>query len=391
MMLTARQWLRSQIVLLAVWLSVSGIQWFLSGHASVLSTFIYTFVSGTTVEILTRLAHSFYDRPSPQNWFRFGVILLPISLAASLAGGIVNRLILHRSLVTLRDPRGDVPYATLLCAVVATLIYLFDHFQARMEAANQQLSQEVQQGKRELATHASELQAAFEIQSNLLPRSIPQITGVEISCAWQPARVVSGDFFDVVILADTRIGFCLADVSGKGMSAALVTANLQAAFRAIVHTEASPAALCRRLNQALCTNLPVGRFVTLVYGILDRKNLTLTYEVAGHAPPVVLRGDEVLELPGSGSVLGLFPEFSFSDHTVTLRPGDRLLLSTDGVTEAFSPIDEEFGQDRLVAAAIGAPSGSAHSTRTEIMSAVKNFAAGNFHDDASLMVIHVQP
>ena len=136
---------------------------------------------------------------------------------------------------------------------------------------------------------------------------------------------------------------------------------------------------------------PVGRFVTLVYGILDRKNLALTYEVAGHAPPVILRGDEVLELPGSGSVLGLFPEFSFSDHTVTLRPGDRLLLSTDGVTEAFSTTDEEFGQDRLVAAAMGAPFASAHSTRTEIMSAVETFAAGNFHDDASLMVIHVQP
>ena len=173
------------------------------------------------------------------------------------------------------------------------------------------------------------------------------------------------------------------------MSAALITANLQATLRAFAPDEDSPARLCQRLNHALCPSLPTGRFVTLAYGIVDRKKMTLTYELAGHNQPMLLRGGEVIPLQGSGPVLGILPEAIFFDQTIDLRSGDRLVLSTDGVTEAFSPDGEEFGEERLVAAALAAGD-TAHGIRAEVMRAVGEFAVGSFHDDASLVVVRLQ-
>lgn len=117
--------------------------------------------------------------------------------------------------------------------------------------------------------------------------------------------------------------------------------------------------------------------------------MTLTYELAGHNPPILLRAAEAIALKGSGPVLGTLPEAVFSDHTIALRVGDRLVMSTDGITEAFSPQGEEFGEDRLIAAASSAEE-SAHGIRTEVMRVVGKFAAGDFHDDASPVVVRLQ-
>ncbi len=382
--------LRSQLFLLAVALSVAAIQWLLVGHPSLVSTLIYTFVAGNITTVLLATATPLFDQPFPRDWIIFIAILFPVSLIASTLGGICNRLALGRSLRTLENwKNGDIPYAALICFIIGVSIHVFARNRAKLEAANQQLAQQVQYGRQELESQASDLRDAFEIQSSLLPRTIPQIAGVEISCAWQPARTVSGDYFDVLVLSDSRIAFCLADVSGKGMSAALITANLQATLRAFAPDEPSPARLCQRLNHALCGSLPTGRFVTLAYGILDRKRMTLTYELAGHNAPLLLRGAEVIALEGSGPVLGILPDAVFSDQVVPLAAGDRLIVSTDGVTEAFNPAGEEFGEERMVASALQTGP-TAHTIRTGVMAAVTRFAEGNFHDDASLMVIQLQ-
>ena len=381
--------LRSQLLLVAIGFGVSAIQWFLIGRASLTSTLIYSFVAGNILAITLSAALPFFNLTFPRDWLVFIAILLPVSFIASAGGGIVDRLILGMPLSSLGNLRnGDIPYGTLICFVIGVSVRTFASVRGRLQAANTQLAQQVQYGRQELEAQASELRDAFEIQSSLLPRIISQIAGVEISCAWQPARTVSGDYFDVLVLSDSRIAFCLADVSGKGMSAALITANLQATLRAFAPDESSPARLCHRLNQALCASLPTGRFVTLVYGILDRKRMTLTYELAGHNAPLLLRGSKVIPLPGSGPVLGILPGAVFSDQTFPLNPGDRILISTDGVTEAFNPNGEEFGDDRLVAAALNG-GGTAHSIRTEVMRAVSLFAEDHFHDDASLLVVRL--
>ena len=383
--------LNSQLLLLAIAFAIAAIQWVLLGHASLVSTLIYTFFAGNAVTIILSLCGPLFDQPFPRDWIVYTALLLPVSVIAGTIGGVLNRLALDRPLSTLANWRGgDIPYSSLICLVIGLVTYAFASNRARLQTANSQLVQQVQYGRQELEAQASELRDAFEIQSSLLPRSVPQIAGVEISCAWQPARTVSGDYFDVLVLSDARIAFCLADVSGKGMSAALITANLQATIRAFGPDEPSPARLCYRLNQALCASLPTGRFVTLVYCVLDRSKMTLTYELAGHNPPLLLRDSDVTELTGSGPVLGLLPAATFSDQTIALKAGDLFLLSTDGVTEAFNPAGEEFGEARLIAAAQGAAT-SAHSIRTEVMRSVTAFAEDHFHDDASLLVVQVLP
>jgi sigma-B regulation protein RsbU (phosphoserine phosphatase) len=383
----AGAWL-SQCYLLGVAAAVFGINWLLVGQAHLLSTLLYTLIAGNAVSLLLSSASSlFAGQPFPRDWIIYTALLLPVSFVSSAVGGVLDRLILHIPMRSLTDWQGgDIPFGALIVFILGLADYLFVSTRLRMQALNAQLAQQVQHGRQQIDAHASELQAAFDIQSSLLPRTIPQIAGVEISCAWQPARTVSGDFFDVIVLSDSRIGFCLADVSGKGMSAALITANLMASFRAFAPNEASPARLCQRLNDALCENLPPGRFVTLAYGILDRAHMSLTYELAGHNPPLLLRGQDAIPMPGTGPVLGLLPGARFEDHTLQLQPGDCLLLSTDGVTEAFNAAEEEFGEDRMIEAARHAGT-SAHAIRSQIMREVREFAEDHFHDDASVMVI----
>ena len=382
---------RSQLLLLMTALTIAAVQWLLVGRASLISTLVYTFFAGNAVTILLSLCGPLYNQPFPRDWIVFIALLLPGSIVAGTLGGVMNRLTLGRPLSTLANWKsGDIPYASLICFVIGMVTRAFASNRARLQAANAHLAQQVQYGRKELESQASDLQDAFEIQSSLLPRSVPQIAGVEISCAWQPARTVSGDYFDVLPLSDTRIAFCLADVSGKGMSAALITANLQATLRAFGPDESSPGYLCHRLNQALCAILPPGRFVTLAYAILDRDRMTLTYELAGHNPPLLLRGPEVITLAGSGPVLGILPAAIFTNHTIALKAGDLFLLSTDGVTEAFDPGGEEFGEARLIAAArSSAP--SAHAVRTAIMASVTDFAQNSFHDDATLLIVQIRP
>jgi sigma-B regulation protein RsbU (phosphoserine phosphatase) len=117
--------------------------------------------------------------------------------------------------------------------------------------------------------------------------------------------------------------------------------------------------------------------------------MALCYELAGHNPPTLLRGERAIALEGTGPVLGLLPGAQYDDHVLTLEQGDRLLLTTDGVTEAFSPEGEEFGEERLTLAARHGGM-SAHAIRTAVMKAVSAFAQDNFHDDASIMVVHVR-
>jgi sigma-B regulation protein RsbU (phosphoserine phosphatase) len=201
----------------------------------------------------------------------------------------------------------------------------------------------------ELLRQSREFEETREIQSALLPSTIPQIPGYEIAAEWQAARSVTGDYFDVLPLAGGKLAICIADVAGKGIPAAMVMSNLQAAIRASAGDALPPDELCARLNRLMCDNLAPGKFITLFYCILDPQDGSLTYTNAGHnAPMLVSRGGDCIRLAEGGALLGALPAWKYESGHVRLRSGDRLLLFTDGLIEARSADDEEFGEKRLV-------------------------------------------
>jgi sigma-B regulation protein RsbU (phosphoserine phosphatase) len=210
-----------------------------------------------------------------------------------------------------------------------------------------------------------------------------------VAGTWQPARVVGGDYFDVLELPDHRLAICIADVVGKSVSAALLMANVQATVRAFAQDTQSPAALCRRVNEILCSNIATGKFVTFFYGILDPVTQIFEYANAGHPQPLVVdKLGMVRRAGGGGLVLGLFPGANYyEDSSIVLQPGDKLLLFTDGIAEAFSPDGEEFGEARIAASVQATLASSAQQVSDALFDEVTRFCRSQFHDDATLMVV----
>jgi sigma-B regulation protein RsbU (phosphoserine phosphatase) len=382
---------RFQAMISAVSLAAVGIFWPISGIVNPFPTLIFSFAVGNcTVVSLNLSSPLFLRRTPPLDWIVYIVFLVVISSVSSLLASLASQLVFGRyaaSLLTIHWP--DIRNGTLFSLVMGVPVYLSQKGRGRLEARNRELESQVTRGRMELQTQEAEITAAHEIQAHLLPREIPQVKGFQISCAWQPARSVSGDYFDVLAIAPGQVAVCLADVSGKGLAAALLMANLQAAVRALAPSIADPGALCRKLNELLCDSVAPGKFATLFYGVIDNGTLTMRFENAGHCPPIILRGDEAILLTDGGTVLGLFRAAVYKERSVALQSGDCLLLTTDGVTEAADEGDDEFGTDRMTASARAARSLGAYGIRTRILEDVTQFCKGNFHDDASLMVVTV--
>lgn len=385
---------RFQITLLATSLALVGTSWLIQGRLGprdVADYVIFTFVVGNCTRLAALSGARLYGSKS----FPWDLLLLLlIQVPASIAGGFAALLV--AGLVVERAGTGMLTFSwplMLKCiffsAVITGPTYLALKRQASLERRNRDLESQVTLRRIELQTQEAELRAASEIQSHLLPREIPRVKGLEVACAWQPARSVGGDYFDVLALAAGQIGVCLADVSGKGMTAALLMANLQALVRAFAPPAADPGALCRKVNEALCGNVLPGKFVTLFYGVIDSATLSLRFENAGHCPPIVLRGNATTLLTDGGTVLGLFPGAQYQERSFPLQSGDCLLLVTDGVTEAVNEADEEFGVERVAASALAARGLGASAVKSRILEDVSRFCNGNFHDDASLIVVTV--
>ena len=235
-----------------------------------------------------------------------------------------------------------------------------------------------------------EIAEARAIQEGFLPKEIPQLPGYEIAATWQSARVVGGDYFDVLSFKDETLGLCIADVAGKGMPAALLMSNLQAAVRGLASPSLPPNELCVRLNSLLCRNIASDRFVTLFYAQLDGPSRRLHYASAGHNPPFVMHQDGSHDrLQQGGGVLGIFPNQKFELGCVDLQSGDILVLFTDGVTEARSVDDEEFGDQRLAGVLTETRGAGAREIQRQILLAASEFSRGLWHDDATLLVLSV--
>jgi sigma-B regulation protein RsbU (phosphoserine phosphatase) len=241
------------------------------------------------------------------------------------------------------------------------------------------------------ATQDRELAAAEEIQQSLLPRRMPIIEGAELSVAWRPAGIVSGDYFDVIRFDVGRTALCVGDVMGKGMPAALVMSNLQALVKAFATAATPPLRLCEQINRAVCGNLPEGRYITFFYGMFETASRRFVYANAGHNPPLLVRRDgRTRRLSEGGIVLGLFPESGYEQGEVKLRAGDRLLCFTDGVTEAANDAGELFDEERLLRLLVENRRQSASELRETILGAVADFSGGSFQDDVTLMALAVE-
>lgn len=253
------------------------------------------------------------------------------------------------------------------------------------------LRNEVEQGRERRRQHEHEqreMEEARRIQRKLLPSAVPQLEGWEIATSWQPASGVGGDCFDVIPFGPTRLALSIADVVGKGIPAALLMSNLQAAVRAFATDAAQPGDLCQQVNRILCGNIAEGRFISFFYCVLDAELGTLTFSNAGHYAPILVRASGAVErLSAGGAVLGVLRDGAYEQAHASVGAGDRLVLYTDGITEARNAADEEFGEERLVALAVEHRGCSAPALQARLAEAVASFTGGKFQDDATLIVL----
>ena len=247
------------------------------------------------------------------------------------------------------------------------------------------------QAKERTELHARERHDALLIQRALMPATLPETNCFRIAGAWQPAGTLGGDCYDVFAFAPNVMGLSIADVAGKGLPAALLMSSLQATVRAFALGASAPRDVSASVNRLLCGQMIPGRFATMAYVHLDGDRKQITYANAGHNPPLLVRPDgRVEQLKATGTVLGVFPDAPYDQAALSLDPGDRLLLYTDGITEARGQGDDEFGEERLSAALARHRHLDAAKLHAVLMTEITQFASAGFQDDATLLVVEVK-
>ncbi|WP_440998528.1 GAF domain-containing SpoIIE family protein phosphatase [Fodinibius sp. SL11] len=234
-----------------------------------------------------------------------------------------------------------------------------------------------------------EMRMARDIQLHLLPNSTPEIEGFQISTANIPAKAVGGDYLDFISLPNSKLGFCVGDITGKGMPAAMLMANLQATLRSHAIMYKDCIKCLHGTNNLLCRSTEPTKFATLFYGILDHKNATIQYSNGGHDAPLLIRNnEEPVHLDSTGLLLGVMEESQYEMRTISLQPSDLLLIYSDGITEAMNHQKEEYGIDRLKAQAAKNSRYSSEELLAAILQDVKDHADGAPQsDDITLMII----
>ena len=235
-----------------------------------------------------------------------------------------------------------------------------------------------------------EIELARQIQKTFLPEHLPDFPGWDLAATWLTARQVGGDFYDVIELPGGKLGLLIADVSDKGMPAALFMALTRTLVRAVVYDTPSPADVLRRVNALIIPDNRQSMFVTAVYGVLSLESGEFTYANAGHNPPVwVSRAGKQLEsLPPTGAALGIIEDFSIGERTIAFALDDLLLLYTDGLTEAFSPQDELYGEQRLQAVLQNLEPSATRTVLNALEASVNQFMGGlSSADDLTMLAL----
>jgi sigma-B regulation protein RsbU (phosphoserine phosphatase) len=243
----------------------------------------------------------------------------------------------------------------------------------------------------------SELDIAREVQRQLFPQSVPKVPGLNLYGLCKAARSVSGDYYDFLKLDEHRVGLVLGDVSGKGISAALLMAGIQSALRAQFYNgledHSSPLApfstarVVDRLNRQIYSNTPLEKYVTFFFAVYDAQTRNLAYTNAGHLPPVLFRGGKIERLRAGGTVVGLFPSATYEVGEIRLEPNDLLLAYTDGITEPENTYGEEFGESRLLEVARAMQNASPEVLVAEVYRCVDEWTGSPELQDDMTMIL----
>jgi sigma-B regulation protein RsbU (phosphoserine phosphatase) len=292
-----------------------------------------------------------------------------------------NRLIGILSVFNKRDGKPFNAEDQRLMTIIAT--------QSAQVIENARLQEE----EARLHQMQEDLRVARSIQESLVPKSVPKVKGLDLFGYTIPAREVGGDYYDWVTLPDGRLGSVVADVSGKGMPAALLMAQLQAAFKAQAQLGLPPEQVVTNVNQFLGNTMEPTRFVTLFYSVIDPAKNQITYANAGHNPALLWRADGKVEWLGEGGLMlspvSMLPYDSF---TVPFNPGDCLCVYTDGVTEAENASGSLWEEKNLEAAVTSGPRGAAAEIGARVKAALEAYVAGSEQsDDITLAVIMNRP
>jgi sigma-B regulation protein RsbU (phosphoserine phosphatase) len=325
-----------------------------------------------------------------------GAIFLVIEFASLMTGIVLTRTIttavddLYRA--TQHVQAGDltfrvrVPHRDQLAA-------LGDSFNSMMHSVSTLIEEQRQRQRLE-----NELSIAHEVQQQLFPHALPKLPGVELEAICRPARVVSGDYYDFIRITPTHLAIALADISGKGISAALLMASLQAALRSDVlrYREGQPgytpsqlntAEIVSHLNRHLYRNTSDERYATLFFGVYDTQTRRLNYTNAGHLPPLYISGSHVERLETGGMVVGLFNDVPFAHGTIEIDPGGMLIAYSDGLIEPENVYGEEFGAERLIEVAIRHQAASPHVIAEAMVHAAEEWSGSPEQaDDMTLIV-----
>jgi sigma-B regulation protein RsbU (phosphoserine phosphatase) len=244
-----------------------------------------------------------------------------------------------------------------------------------------------------------ELEIAREVQEQLFPDHAPKVRCLEVSGVCLPARVVSGDYFDYMPLDAGGLGIAIGDICGKGISAALLMANLQAALRSNVmylrknggsRNDETVAEIVQSLNRQMYGYTADNRFATFFYAVFNDADLTLTYCNAGHNPPLYFEGDTVQRLQSGGTVLGIFPDSAYEQASLQMHKDGILVAFTDGIVESADPNGEEFGEARLIELVQSSTGLDAEELKERIIDSVLDWStAEEMADDMTLIVAKV--
>ena len=304
--------------------------------------------------------------------------LIPVAATAWVVGRVPAQWLALYAAVTwaLADAIGPLaePKAHLAWLNDASILLVFFFINIVVSALRQQVQAQRDQMQ--------------DVQRHLLP-AIPQMPNVDIASRWIPAWTVGGDYYDVIEVGPNRLAICLADVSGKGIAAALMMSNVQATVRALTSSKLAPDVFLTTVNRLLHQRLRTPSFVTMFFGVLDLGAGQLTFVNAGHNPPMLSREDGTLvRLESTGPVAGIFAEANYKAVTIDFVPGERLVIYSDGVTEYENGAGEEFGDARLREILVRETAQPAEETCRAIVDGLHSFGGDvPFNDDVTMVVV----